>query len=282
MAAISTCVNVGKPDQRTEDGWATISPTAYCKRDPTSGITDGGHNLIGAEGVLEADRRVCGFAAAAELAQCCRRRPRHAVQADRPGTVSCVMLSRMSQIPPQISGYLHPGERVLWSGSPDPTVRFAPSDVYLVPFTILWCGFSIFWEVGVVSSGAPIIFWIWGVPFVAVGLYLVFGRFIYKKRRKQKTVYALTTERALIAVGATFLVDGMVTDQTLVIRRSRDRNHVTVTICYTPAGRMGNAFATANTGLDAFNRTGEPPIAFYDVAPPDPLLAALDAIRAPQ
>ena len=67
------------------------------------------------------------------------------------------------------------------------------SDAFAIPFGLLWCGFAIFWEWSVVSGGrAPWFFELWGVPFVAVGLYLVFGRFIADAYQRGRTVYGIT------------------------------------------------------------------------------------------
>ncbi len=97
-------------------------------------------------------------------------------------------------------------EHILWAGLPDPNVMFIPADIYIVPFSLLWGGFAVYWEVGVVSSliGADelnlfsCIFPLFGIPFVLFGLYFIFGRFIYKKWRKRHTFYAVTNKRILI------------------------------------------------------------------------------------
>jgi len=82
---------------------------------------------------------------------------------------------------------LRPGERLLWIGRPDPKVRFTQADLYLIPLSILWCVLAIGWEVGASrESGGPVPN-IWGIPFVAAGLYLVFGRFFSKRYQKRRT-----------------------------------------------------------------------------------------------
>ncbi len=97
-------------------------------------------------------------------------------------------------------------ERIVWTGQPDPDRHFTVADVFLVPFSIMWGGFALFWEAGVLglwgdeNGGTPFFFVLWGIPFVLVGLYMIFGRFIYKARRKRRTYYAVTDRRVLSLV----------------------------------------------------------------------------------
>ncbi len=94
---------------------------------------------------------------------------------------------------------LEPSERVLWAGKPNPKVIFHSGDSFLIPFSLMWGGFAIFWEAGVLKQG-----WgfgqLWGIPFVLIGQYLIWGRFIYDNWKKRRIVYVLTDRRAIVIV----------------------------------------------------------------------------------
>lgn len=93
---------------------------------------------------------------------------------------------------------LRDNERVLWEGMPAQGIRLNSEDVFLIPFSLLWCGFAIFWETMVLSSGAPAFFAVWGIPFICAGLYFVFGRFLHAAWMAKHTGYALTDQRIII------------------------------------------------------------------------------------
>ena len=93
--------------------------------------------------------------------------------------------------------YLTAGECVLWRGKPQPGHLLTAQDVFMIPFSILWCGFAIFWESSVIISGAPFFFSLWGFPFVCAGLYFVFGRFFWTAYLRKHTAYVITNKKIL-------------------------------------------------------------------------------------
>jgi hypothetical protein len=99
--------------------------------------------------------------------------------------------------------YLDAGERLLWEGYPSQRLFvLTKQDAVLIPFSILWGGFALFWNVGVWVAGAPLFFSLFGLPFLAVGAYMTVGRFYHDRYLRRHTVYALTDRRAFIASSA--------------------------------------------------------------------------------
>jgi hypothetical protein len=101
----------------------------------------------------------------------------------------------------EIARELSPNEHILWTGRPRQGIFLRTSDTFLIPFSILWAGFAVFWEFGVNASGAPLFFRLWGVPFVLVGVYLVIGRFFVDARARENTYYGITDERVIVVSG---------------------------------------------------------------------------------
>src|SRR4051794_10996940 len=98
---------------------------------------------------------------------------------------------------------LLPGENLIWTGRPSSGVIFHKEDLYLIPFSLMWGGFAIFWELGVTGSfgqfkNSSSFFTLWGIPFVVMGQYLIWGRFLYAAWKKRKIAYGLTPKRVLI------------------------------------------------------------------------------------
>jgi hypothetical protein len=102
--------------------------------------------------------------------------------------------------------YLMPGERVLWSGQPKQGIVLTGRDTYLVPFSLMWGGFALFWNISVwkdMNTGTPDdwFFKLWGLPFLIAGLYFIAGRFLHDAWIRRSLCYAVTNQRALILRG---------------------------------------------------------------------------------
>lgn len=121
--------------------------------------------------------------------------------------------------PADLAPFLDAGEIVRWSGAPPEGLLFRASDVVAIPFSLLWGGFAIFWNValwfalivGLSKGGSPSV-WeaVWGLAslgvilffgFVFLGLayYIMIGRFFTDAKERARTLYAITDRRAVIA-----------------------------------------------------------------------------------
>lgn len=110
--------------------------------------------------------------------------------------------------------YLDPGERLLWTGAPVTGLRFTPGAIATSFGSLFLLAFAVFWTAGAGmgiwsgewrnADGFLALFFfafpLFGLPFIAVGLYGVVGHYFTDARKRARTRYALTTRRALIAV----------------------------------------------------------------------------------
>lgn len=79
-------------------------------------------------------------------------------------------------------------------------------DAMLIPFSLLWGGFAIFWNASVwgltfehQGVGSPDIFFkLWGLPFLMFGIYMIVGRFFHDAYVRRHTLYAVTDQRIVI------------------------------------------------------------------------------------
>lgn len=94
-----------------------------------------------------------------------------------------------------------PGEKLLWTGKAGGGLMLTPRDFFMIPFSLLWGGFAIFWEYEAMRGLAktPGAFGgLFGSVFVVFGLYIMIGRFFVDAYARSKTFYALTDSRLLI------------------------------------------------------------------------------------
>jgi apolipoprotein N-acyltransferase len=159
-------------------------------------------------------------------------------------------------------------EKILWAAQQEPKMLGA-ADFFLVPFGLFYFGFSIFWILGASGflSDPPKLsaFGLFGIPFVLVGFYTAFGRFIVKSWIQRNTYYAVTNHRVLVlctvpnrSLQAVFI------NAIPTLNKSVGSNGIgTITFGSMPA----HVAMYANSGMDFFASTGglSLPPAFYDV-----------------
>jgi len=166
----------------------------------------------------------------------------------------------------RLQPYLQPGEAVLWTGRPDPRRLLTGKDLFLIPFSLLWGGFAIVWEATVLAFGsgpnkAPVFFVLWGIPFVLIGQYIIWGRFLVKRWNRQRTAYAVSNQRVLILRGRS-LQSMFLSQLPTIVQSSRADGSGSLEF-----GNGGSPFGYgvwANTGMDAFSMGRTVP-AFYDI-----------------
>jgi hypothetical protein len=102
-------------------------------------------------------------------------------------------------------GLLLKGEKIVWWGRPVQGLLLTSKDWYLVPFSLMFASFAVFWEINVLNAPhSPAFMKLWGAPFLFGGLYLVVGRFLVDAWARRGITYALTNRRILILRGAPF------------------------------------------------------------------------------
>jgi hypothetical protein len=116
----------------------------------------------------------------------------------------------MPNIDPRAAMKIQPkilsGESVYWAGVPDPRVIFHSDDWTSIPFSLVWTGFIVFWEAGALgywggasrNGGIDMFMALWGIPFLLVGNYMLWGRFLLDAWLKRRTYYGVTARRVIV------------------------------------------------------------------------------------
>lgn len=107
------------------------------------------------------------------------------------------------------AGILAPGEEILWQGRPQARIRWTGLLTPLTFMGVIFTGFSMFWitmaAVMTAGSNAPFpfnVFPLFGLPFLAVGLWMLGGRLLFDAWLRGRTWYTLTTQTAFVARNA--------------------------------------------------------------------------------
>jgi hypothetical protein len=101
-----------------------------------------------------------------------------------------------------IESRLFAGEKLLWSGQPwQGLFLLRGSDLFMVPFSLLWGGFALGIPGTLFLSGSeipPFPFSLVALLFPIIGLYMIIGRFLVDAWLRSATTYAVTNQRVLI------------------------------------------------------------------------------------
>ncbi|HPN61265.1 MAG TPA: helix-turn-helix transcriptional regulator [Bacilli bacterium] len=90
--------------------------------------------------------------------------------------------------------YLQSGESLHWTGKPQSRLNFVTLPVTL--FGLFFLGFALFWTIAAMQTALEMAFF--GIPFIVVGFFLVFGKKTWMKRISGHVYYGVTNKRILI------------------------------------------------------------------------------------
>ncbi len=188
----------------------------------------------------------------------------------------------MNEIASVFQSDLEQGEEIIWAGQPEPRL-FSSYDFFLIPFGLVFFGFTIFWLLGASGflsephqfSAFGLLF---GIPFVSMGFYMAFGRFIAKSWKQRNTYYAVTNQRVLVFCTVpnrylqTLSIDAIPTLNKSA--NSAGTGTIDFGVITFPAS------ITANSGIDFFTASGESLApAFYDVKDVDSIFELINGQR---
>ena len=96
-----------------------------------------------------------------------------------------------------INKYLK-NEKILWSSAPQKTPLFQRSDILLIPFTVIFGGLFIIYAIIsalMMIAGQGIMFSFIGITALILGIYFIFLRLWYRRKRISRQVYFVTEKR---------------------------------------------------------------------------------------
>lgn len=149
-------------------------------------------------------------------------------------------LQHIKQLKQQMHPHLNANETIEWIAQPKQGFLLRKNDGCLIPFSLVWGGFAIIWELFAILN-QEIFFMIFGIPFVLLGLYIMFFRFIHDLINRKKTIYALSNHRLLLKKGdqiQSFFYQGI--RKTKLIKYKKGRGSIL----------LNEAVDQTNTGLN--------------------------------
>ena len=89
-------------------------------------------------------------------------------------------------------------DTILWQGVPINTPLFNKSDIFMIPFSVLFGGLFVMYAVIsalLMFTGQSIMFSFIGITFLLIGIYILFFRLWYRKKRISRQLYFVTNKR---------------------------------------------------------------------------------------
>ncbi len=98
----------------------------------------------------------------------------------------------------EIEHELLKNEQLVWTGRPKQGIVFRINDFFLVPFSLAWTIGVLLFEFAAFHPNLPFFLPLVGFPFLLIGLFLLFGRYVMDKLRRKNIVYWITDQRIII------------------------------------------------------------------------------------
>lgn len=89
-------------------------------------------------------------------------------------------------------------EQILWHGNPNNTPLFNKADIFMIPFTLIFGGAFIIYALIsalMMIGGQGIMFSLLGITCLILGIYFIFIRLWYRKKRISRQIYFVTQKR---------------------------------------------------------------------------------------
>lgn len=89
-------------------------------------------------------------------------------------------------------------EQILFNGTPKNTPLFNKSDIFMIPFTLIFGGAFLIYAIIsalMMIAGQGIMFSLLGITCLILGIYFIFLRLWYRRKRISRQVYFVTEKR---------------------------------------------------------------------------------------
>ncbi len=97
------------------------------------------------------------------------------------------------------SPYLDGDESSLWFAVPKVKYRFTKTNIFIFFFGLFFTFFALIWML--LASTSSIVFALFGIPFLLVGISISFGLIIISRSNLKHTAYIITKKRIIIKSG---------------------------------------------------------------------------------